>query len=400
MNMVGAGKAGLHLEVQYPPSVMIIHDNFTINKELRILECKPDGFPNVYHFDRWEHKSFFGDHIRYLNANNGILILPNVKSKIERYQDSGVYLCAVNNGIPDQNGDINQQGQTSVSVKGLPVFVESNEPFQKGKMDNFAFLTVHIISNPKYDDVFCSTSNWKLSLKNNPNIFNEEESIIRDIFHNNEILVHGFTVTFKTVRMKKNNFHNYTVTAVNKYGSASYNICLVENVKKQEQLTDIQGPVIFLISAGAILSSIIVNLCIMVLYRRCKRRRSIQSSNEVQFHYDEINESEQVNISHMLQNQRSNIQEPPSVNIIRSFSSNFSSSSSSKSEHVYLDPYTSFIQSENYITLGIMKMQTPCTIRDKINPFFSLTCVAAENKFKCTQKGNWKSSRQYRSAEF
>lgn len=208
-------------------------------------------------------------------------------SKIERYQDSGVYVCAVNNGIPDQNGDIIQQGQTSVSVKGLPVFIESNEPFQKGKMDNFAFLTVHIISNPKYDDVFCLTSNWKLSLK-----------------------------------------------------------------------------------------------------------------NKVQAHYDEINESEQVNISHMLQNQRSTIQEPPSANIIRSFSSNLSSSSSSKSEHVYLDPYNSFIQSENYITLGIMKLQTPYKIRDKISPFFSLTCVAAENKFKCTQKGNRKASRQYRSAEF
>lgn len=119
----------------------------------------------------------------------------------------------------------------------MPVFVSSNEPNQKGKMDNFAFLTVHLISNPKYDDVFCSTNNWKLSLKNNPHNFKEEESIIRDIFHSSEVLVHGFTVTFKTVQMKKNNFHNYTFTAVNKYGSSSYNICLVENVREKEQLT-------------------------------------------------------------------------------------------------------------------------------------------------------------------
>lgn len=105
---------------------MIIHDTFTINKDVRILECKPDGFPNVYQFDRWEHKSFFGDHIRYLNASSGVLILPNhanMLSKFERYQDSGVYVCAVNNGIPDQNGDINQQGQTSVRVKGKVTIV-------------------------------------------------------------------------------------------------------------------------------------------------------------------------------------------------------------------------------------------------------------------------------------
>lgn len=164
--------------------------------------------------------------------------------------------------------------------------------------------------------------------------------------------------------------------------------------------SDIQGPAIYLITAGAILSSIIVNLCIMVLYKRCKRRHSIQLSNEVQALYDEINESEQVNINSILQIQRGTIEEPSSANIIRSFSQNLSSSSSSKSEHVYLEPITSFVQSENYVTLGIIKKQTPYKIRDKISRSFSLTCVAAAKQFKSTQEANWKSIRQYHSAEF
>jgi hypothetical protein len=44
----------------------------------------------------------------------------------DSYQDNGIYMCTVNNGIPDVKGSINQTGVTSINVKGM--YYLSNSP--------------------------------------------------------------------------------------------------------------------------------------------------------------------------------------------------------------------------------------------------------------------------------
>lgn len=71
-----------------------------------------------YTYGKWEHKSFFNEHVRYLNGtSSGLLILP-LQEKRVRYQDSGIYVCSVSNGVPDENGNYFQKEYSYVFSKG------------------------------------------------------------------------------------------------------------------------------------------------------------------------------------------------------------------------------------------------------------------------------------------
>lgn len=71
-----------------------------------------------YTYEKWEHTSFFNEHIRYLNGTQfGMLSLP-FKAKDIRYQDSGRYVCSVSNGVPDIDGRYFQNAQITVLSQG------------------------------------------------------------------------------------------------------------------------------------------------------------------------------------------------------------------------------------------------------------------------------------------
>lgn len=72
-----------------------------------------------YTYRLWEHKSMFNEHIRYLTQlGTGVLTLPFMK-KQNRYQDSGIYVCSVSNGVPDMKGVYFKTGQAHVVSKGI-----------------------------------------------------------------------------------------------------------------------------------------------------------------------------------------------------------------------------------------------------------------------------------------
>ena len=75
----------------------------------RELKCIPDGIPSRYKFYNWEHKTEYNEHIRYLkDSGNGTLFLPDVPSETDRYQDRGLYMCQVANGV-------SLEGKTTIS---------------------------------------------------------------------------------------------------------------------------------------------------------------------------------------------------------------------------------------------------------------------------------------------
>lgn len=85
----------------------------------RAIQCMAQGEPDNVTYFRWEHRSIFDEHIRYLSGtNDGILRLLDFNISA-RYQDTGYYLCNVSNGIPDKNGNVVQQGRIFFASKGI-----------------------------------------------------------------------------------------------------------------------------------------------------------------------------------------------------------------------------------------------------------------------------------------
>lgn len=78
------------------------------------LKCHAFGDPETQEFAKWEHRSKLGKHIRYLeNTQNGTLVLEK-----HNYQNSGIYKCSVNNGIPNMNGELDPEGFAMVNYEG------------------------------------------------------------------------------------------------------------------------------------------------------------------------------------------------------------------------------------------------------------------------------------------
>ena len=67
-----------------PPEVNVI----TVTSHFRKnrLDCLARGVPTSYTYSRWEHKSMFGEHIRYLDGfGNGTLSPQNKSKTIKRF---------------------------------------------------------------------------------------------------------------------------------------------------------------------------------------------------------------------------------------------------------------------------------------------------------------------------
>lgn len=85
---------------------------------IRDIQCVAQGEPDNVTYFRWEHRSIFNEHIRYLDAtSDGILQLLE-DNESHRYQNTGIYVCNVSNGIHDYNGNVFQQGKVYLELEG------------------------------------------------------------------------------------------------------------------------------------------------------------------------------------------------------------------------------------------------------------------------------------------
>lgn len=80
-----------------PPDVTV---SFSKKNGIRTLNCSPEGFPNRYYFNKWEHTTEFREHIRFLpSTRNGIIHIPHTDKETDRHKDSGIYICTVTNNV-------------------------------------------------------------------------------------------------------------------------------------------------------------------------------------------------------------------------------------------------------------------------------------------------------------
>ena len=107
----------MFLLCQDPPVLNVAIGNKKVGR--RILICDAYGVPEQYIYSKWEHVSSFDEHIRFLDGfDNKALFLPYMNES-DSYQDNGIYLCTVNNGVADVKGSINQTGDILLNVEGV-----------------------------------------------------------------------------------------------------------------------------------------------------------------------------------------------------------------------------------------------------------------------------------------
>lgn len=95
------------------------HINFSDTDVSRTMHCFAHGVPANYAYGLWKHVSYFGEHIRYLNSTaDGRVTLPHISKRIDRYQDSGIYICSASNGVVDSTGKRFQDGKIFVIANG------------------------------------------------------------------------------------------------------------------------------------------------------------------------------------------------------------------------------------------------------------------------------------------
>lgn len=95
-----------------------MYNNISLIGNKRTVRCKGDGLPNTLTFSRVEHKSYFNEHIRYIEvSSDGIVTLPPVDA-LDRYQDTGLYVCNASNNIPNRKGNTFQQGEAYLVSDG------------------------------------------------------------------------------------------------------------------------------------------------------------------------------------------------------------------------------------------------------------------------------------------
>lgn len=102
----------------FPLAPLDVSIKTTHSENTTYLECNATGGSGTHMFKDWEHKSVFGKHIRYIEyIEDGTLEL-----KKDNYQNSGIYICRVNDEIIDMDIDqYQQQKQVLVQYEGYHI---------------------------------------------------------------------------------------------------------------------------------------------------------------------------------------------------------------------------------------------------------------------------------------
>ncbi|CAC5377980.1 NCAM [Mytilus coruscus] len=207
INEVATGYARIHITVQYPPLV-----NISVIRIANLvkLDCNPQGLPNVYTFEPWEHTSITGQHIRFLNGDNkGNLILNQTKPE-STLQDTGIYICSVSNGISDRNGRFRQTGHAT------------NQAAKYGTFGQATILNFDVYSLEVDDLVIKDEFNQQ-------RVFASEiktQANISIVIHGTNMDVDGFNIKIMTKPLTGEDFGNYTATAESRYGKTTYHFTL------------------------------------------------------------------------------------------------------------------------------------------------------------------------------
>ncbi|CAC5391277.1 unnamed protein product [Mytilus coruscus] len=231
--------------------------------------------------------------VRY-SSSTGILILTRSESKLNRYQDSGIYICRVSNGIPDGNNNYEQEGKGVFVSEGPPVIVQENSPTQYDIRGQHTIIKLNVLS---YSDISCT--DIRIVYNQIGPIDNLRITIgpakIKDVFHGKNVSVDGFKVAFHFTKSKKYHFQLYNITVCDKFGSQSY---MVELHSFQEgKALSSQGIVILVLLIIIVILMAGIGIYVRHLKKKSRKRMisairdgTPERTDIETAHYIEINE--------------------------------------------------------------------------------------------------------------
>ncbi|XP_076088027.1 uncharacterized protein LOC143058421 [Mytilus galloprovincialis] len=265
-NEIGIVHDDVIVTVLYPPDIPDQHVNVTEKEVSRTLQCFAYGVPSKYTYSQWEHLSYFGEHIRYLNATtDGKVTLPQIANKIKRYQDNGIYICTVSNGVVDITGNSFQKGQICVIANGPPVFVEKTKYKQYSQQGQKLYLEFIV-----YTKSMIQSYNVKSDNKEIPALMQMTSVNSTTIFHGTEITVEAFGVVLSFNISNNSNSHVYTVTLCNVYGNNSFEV--------EIKLVTTEEKIINSTKVASITVLVVLVMCVPVLvaavFLKLKRKRN------------------------------------------------------------------------------------------------------------------------------
>ncbi|XP_071133273.1 protein turtle-like [Mytilus edulis] len=182
------------LNIRYAPNAVVENKTFLQTDRIRNVQCSIQGNPSEYTYSKCSHKSYYDVIIRELAiGQSGILTLPDIRMEFV-YQDSGIYVCTVGNGILGTNGQEKQVGHGFVKINSQPVFTKGNSQNLNGVIGRSVDVNVYVFSEPKYTTFrwYKNTTLLKQSAKYN---MNENRVIVNDDFHGREVQLDGYRLT-------------------------------------------------------------------------------------------------------------------------------------------------------------------------------------------------------------
>ncbi|XP_071175217.1 neural cell adhesion molecule 1-like isoform X2 [Mytilus edulis] len=225
-NRVGSVSASKALDVKYSPDITVNSPVYTQNDANRTLTCNPSGNPDRYTYQRWQHKSKYGEIVREFDGSK-TLKLPDIPV-LSRYQDSGEYVCTASNGIKDKDNKIDQTGSGYVTVNAQPVFTSDNiDKVNKfGEIDKTVDIYVNVYSVPKFTS-YVWNRGGKPIFQNSANYASSSSpTLVKDMFHGKEVQLDGYNVTLTIRDLKAVDFVNYTVTLKSGFPDEKFTIVL------------------------------------------------------------------------------------------------------------------------------------------------------------------------------
>ncbi|XP_052080102.1 hemicentin-1-like isoform X2 [Mytilus californianus] len=274
-NEIGKDRKGINFTVLYPPIMEKQYIHFSKDEVLRQLQCFPEGVPNRFTFGRWEHRSYFNEHIRYLNStSNGKLLLPILKNTTSKFDDSGIYVCNASNGVPDPHGNVFQYGELFVVWKGPPVFVEENKIIQFGKLrDNIKLKVVVVVHN--VSSIECSHIEEENSIHLRHDIEMSPKNTTH-VFHGTNTTIEGLEIVISLAVLQKRDNKKYKITLCNHHGNSS----LIVESKCMNTETERPRVLGFGVIVLSLLTSILIISGIVVALVKRLRNKRIQTSDK------------------------------------------------------------------------------------------------------------------------
>ncbi|CAC5393254.1 unnamed protein product [Mytilus coruscus] len=270
-----------------PPDVLI---NTTHFEDRVYLECHASGDSGPYTFKDWEHKSESGKHIRYIhdieNKQDGKLVLQK-----DNYQNSGIYICRVNNGIPYMNGKLYKNKQVLVHYEGPPVIILNIRKtwFAQSLGEVNVILKVFTSSDITSDQIL------KLEELNNETQSSEVidslmHSTCRDhlVFYNVNVKVPCIELTFNFTKSMEDDSRNYSAKVCNKFGCGFFDFTVI-STDDDFKSTFPHGDCWIIM--GSLVGGILI-FCVCSHIYCCLKRAKTCSSNNLQItqedNYDEV----------------------------------------------------------------------------------------------------------------